>query len=451
MCVLEYQPNPERCATPVAQHMAQRPVLPTACVAACTHYLRTMFKILHTSDWHLGRGLYGQNRHTEFSAFLDWLLQRLRSEQTDALLVAGDVFDTTTPNHAAQELYYRFLAQVAATTHCRHMVIIGGNHDSASFLNAPKALLQALNVHVVGAACGDVADEVLLLRDGEQQLQAIVCAVPYLRDRDVRLSVGGESIADKSQALLEGISQHYQQALEIASDQRAALNPDAPIIAMGHLFTQGGITLEADGVRELYVGSLAHVDASCFQGFDYVALGHLHVPQTVAGQEHIRYSGSPLPMGFGEAKQQKQVLEIAFTGRLPHIHATHLPSFQVLERIVGHLAHIQTALNALMQAGSHAYVEVVYQGDVVVANLSEQLQALVANSHLRLLRVYNRQFQNKVMAYDANEIALPELGPQDVFEACMAQHQLDSAQQTELRLTYQQVLYELENDMGADS
>ena len=111
-----------------------------------------MLKILHTSDWHLGRSLYGQNRQAEFNAFLNWLMDLLQQERTDVLLIAGDVFDTITPNHAAQELYYRFLAQVAALGLCRHVVIIGGNHDSASFLNAPKSLLSALNVHVIGAS-----------------------------------------------------------------------------------------------------------------------------------------------------------------------------------------------------------------------------------------------------------------------------------------------------------
>ena len=163
-----------------------------------------MLKILHTSDWHLGRSLYGQNRQAEFNAFLNWLMDLLQQEQTDVLLIAGDVFDTITPNHAAQELYYRFLAQVAALGLCRHIVIIGGNHDSASFLNAPKSLLSALNVHVIGASIS-LEQEVLVLKDHEDKVCAIVCAVPYLRDRDVRMSVDGESSQDKSLALVNGI------------------------------------------------------------------------------------------------------------------------------------------------------------------------------------------------------------------------------------------------------
>ena len=402
-----------------------------------------MLKILHTSDWHLGRSLYGQNRQAEFSAFLNWLMDLLQQERTDVLLIAGDVFDTITPNHAAQELYYRFLAQVAALGLCRHVIIIGGNHDSASFLNAPKSLLSALNVHVIGASTA-LEQEVLVLKDHDDKASAIVCAVPYLRDRDVRMSVDGESSQDKNLALVNGIKAHYRDALNLAKQKQQKMGSAVPIIAMGHLFTQGGVTLDADGVRELYVGSLAHIGADCFDGYDYVALGHLHVPQTVGKQEHIRYCGSPIPMGFGEAKQQKQVIQVTFTGRLPEIQTINIPCFQPLQRIQGDLLHIQTELRQLMQAGSDAYVEVVYQGNEVVADLSEQLEALVLGSDLRLLRVYNRQFVNKVLVSAHDEAALPDLNPTEVFEACMVQHELNEAQKSQLRDSYQLVLHQVE-------
>ncbi|MBF0218653.1 MAG: exonuclease subunit SbcD, partial [Gammaproteobacteria bacterium] len=141
-------------------------------------------KFLHTSDWHLGRTLYGQKRYREFAAFLDWLYQILENEKVDALLVAGDIFDTSTPSNRAQELYYRFLCRVAASC-CRHVVVIAGNHDSPSFLNAPKELLRTLNVYVVGSVGDALADEVIVLRSSSQSklasTEAIVCAVPYLR------------------------------------------------------------------------------------------------------------------------------------------------------------------------------------------------------------------------------------------------------------------------------
>lgn len=107
-------------------------------------------RILHTADWHLGRALYQKKHYAEFEAFLDWLADPITEHAVDVLLIAGDVFDASTPSNRAQSLYYQFFNKVAQGS-CRHIVIIGGNHDSPSFLNAPKALLQALDVHVVGA------------------------------------------------------------------------------------------------------------------------------------------------------------------------------------------------------------------------------------------------------------------------------------------------------------
>ncbi len=161
-------------------------------------------KIIHTSDWHIGRTLYGRKRYEEFEAFLTWLAETIQQYEIDALLVAGDVFDTSAPSNRAQELYYRFLCRMAASS-CRHVVVIAGNHDSPSFLNAPKELLKALDVHVVGSVTSDPQDEVLVLRNQQDAPELIVCAVPYLRDRDIRVAEAGESVEDKERKLIDGI------------------------------------------------------------------------------------------------------------------------------------------------------------------------------------------------------------------------------------------------------
>ena len=139
--------------------------------------------------------------------------------------------------------------------------------------------------------------------DRNGQPEALVCAVPYLRDRDVRRASAGETIADKNRKLIEGIRKHYAAVCDLAAKQRESVGDDIPIIATGHLFVTGGRTTDGDGVRELYVGTLAHVDREIFPSvIDYLALGHLHVPQNLSGSDHQRYSGSPIPMGYGEVK-----------------------------------------------------------------------------------------------------------------------------------------------------
>ena len=272
--------------------------------------------ILHTSDWHLGRRLYGRMRYDEFEAFLTWLQGAISAQKVDVLIVAGDIFDTMTPSNKSQALYYEFLGKVSKSC-CEHIVIVAGNHDSPTFLDAPSNVLKFLNVHVIGTACEDLNDEVLVLDDADGTPHCIIAAVPYLRDRDVRSSSAGESADSKDANVIKGIRAHYDEVASIAKAQQAKLaeanQRHIPIIATGHLFAAGGTTTEDDGVRELYVGSLGKISADMFdEVFDYVALGHLHVPQRVGGRESIRYSGSPIAMGFGEAKQQKQVLLVQF-------------------------------------------------------------------------------------------------------------------------------------------
>ena len=179
-------------------------------------------RVLHTSDWHIGRTLYGRQRYEEFEAFLDWLAVLVEEENIDVLLVAGDVFDNSTPGNHAQELYYRFLCRVAASSN-RHVVVTAGNHDSPSFLNAPRELLKFLNVHVVGCASDPPADELIVINGPDREPRLIVCAIPYLRDREIRTAEAGESVEDKERKIIEGIRAHYRRVCEAAKEKRALL------------------------------------------------------------------------------------------------------------------------------------------------------------------------------------------------------------------------------------
>lgn len=413
-------------------------------------------RILHTSDWHLGRSLYGQKRYEEFDALLDWMIGTLAEQRIDILLIAGDVFDTGTPSNRAMQQYYRFLTRVSSTP-CRHVVIIGGNHDSPTFLNAPRELLKVLNVHVVGAKTDDLADEVIVLRDQHQQPIAIVCATPYLRDRDIRSAEAGESIEDKEQKLLLGIRAHYAAVTALAERMNASLaestQTDVPIIGMGHLFTAGGRTAEGDGVRPLYVGSLAHVGAGIFpDALDYVALGHLHVPQAVGGHEHIRYCGSPIAMGFGEALQQKSVCLVTFETRKPDLSLINIPCFQRLRQLRGNLPTLQSELQTLIQADTSVWVEVIYTGDDIVPDLREQLEQVVASDSsdqapvVTILRIKNQRLTVQALSGNNPGQTLDDLTPQDVFTKCLDANNVPEQQRPALQHAYQEILTQLQED-----
>jgi len=334
--------------------------------------------VLHTSDWHLGRMLYEKKRYDEHDAFLAWLLKQIRDYRVDVLVVAGDIFDTTTPSHRAQAQYYGFLRDLRQTG-CAHVVLIAGNHDSPTFLEAPRGLLQSMNVHVVGSISGSVEGEVLILRDQNDRPRIIVGAVPFLRDRDIRLAQSGETLQEKEENLARGIRNHYHNLCAYANALREAIDAQLPFLVTGHLFTSGGETIEGDGVRELYIGSLARLDRTIFpESIDYLALGHLHLAQTVGRNETRRYSGSPLPMGFGEVGREKSVSLVTFEGRSAKVEQLPVPVFQRLERVAGELGAIREALERLKAFYESVWVEVFYQGTENANTVSAAIDETVA-------------------------------------------------------------------------
>ena len=407
-------------------------------------------KILHTSDWHLGRSLYGRKRYHEFAAFLEWLADCIRQQDIDALLIAGDVFDTATPSNRAQELYYRFLCNVAGSC-CRNIVVIGGNHDSPSFLNAPRELLRVLNVHVVGAMTGNPEDEVIVLHDRHNRPEAIVCAVPYLRDRDIRTAEAGETVEEKGRKLIAGISMHYAEVCAIAEQRQQELG-DVPILAMGHLFTTGSTTVDGDGVRELYVGSLVHVGEDAFPAcIDYLALGHLHIPQLVGSCDHIRYSGSPIAMGYGEARQQKQVIAVTFKGRTAKVTEVPIPCFQALERLSGSLQDILDGISELKRRQSSSWLEIEYTGAEIVGNLRELIEESLFETSMEIRRIKNKRVVDRVINAINEDETLDDLNEQDVFIRCLDTYEVPDRERPELIRSYNEIRTSLaEQDRNAE-
>lgn len=408
-------------------------------------------KVLHTSDWHIGRALYGRKRYEEFEAFLNWLAGFIEEENIDVLLVAGDVFDNSAPSNHAQGMYYRFLGRVAAYSN-RHVVVTAGNHDSPSFLNAPRELLKFLNVHAVGCASEPPADELIVLAGPDQEPRLIVCAIPYLRDRDIRTAEAGESVEDKERKIIEGIRAHYRRVCEAAEEKRALLKKPVPIVAMGHLYAAGGQTVDGDGVRELYIGSLAQVRTDVFpECIDYLALGHLHIPQTVGGSDFIRYSGSPLPIGFGEAEQEKSAVLVEFSGIAPTVTRIPVPRFQELKTLRGDWQTIARGIDELKSGGSGAWLEIVYEGEDIAGSLRDRLDEAIAGTGIEILRVKNNRVLERAMSGMGTEETLDDLDVTDVFKRCLQAHDIPEDQRPALLSAYQEVVVSLsEADLRAE-
>jgi exonuclease SbcD len=288
-------------------------------------------------------------------------------------------------------------------------VIIAGNHDSPAFLEAPRGVLKEIGVHVVGAARSESESEVIALRNTAGDIELVVAAVPFLRDRDVRISTYGDSDADRDQALVQGVRDHYAA---VTAECLKQLPMGVPLVAMGHLFAAGSSVSSGDGVRELYIGSLGQVPCSVFpQDFDYVALGHLHRMQQAATLPEVWYSGSPLPMGFGEAAAEKFLRVLEFhpkdedtvdpaDGRdtaakkfAMRSETIAVPRFRRLASLSGDLDSLIRAVEReLLRLQEESpplgtWLEVIYQGNEIAPDLSERLARIVGGSKLEILRI----------------------------------------------------------------
>ncbi|OAD40682.1 exonuclease subunit SbcD [Polaribacter atrinae] len=286
-------------------------------------------KILHTADWHLGHRLHEQSQFEEQSLFLNWIETYIIEQKIDVLLISGDVFDTGSPSNQSLEMYYSFLVKLNGTT-CKSIIITGGNHDSPGTLNAPKQILGALSIKVIGKATEDIKDEVFEIEINNEKV--IIAAVPYLRDGDIRRAVAGETFDELTDKYKTALINHYNSA---AKQCETINKSNAPVIAMGHLFATGGSI--SDSEQNIYVGTLGHIGAQDFPTyFDYVALGHLHRPQIIGNNDKIRYSGSPNILSFSELKYDKKIIVLTIeNNKISSIEDAIIPHFRNFYKLEG--------------------------------------------------------------------------------------------------------------------
>ncbi|MBU0973279.1 MAG: exonuclease subunit SbcD [Proteobacteria bacterium] len=403
-------------------------------------------RIIHTSDWHLGQHFMGKSREPEHRAFLDWLLALISRSRADVLVVAGDIFDTGTPPSYARAMYNDFIVSLQQTG-CAVTVILGGNHDSAATLNEARELLACLNTRVVGSITKVPQDHVLVLRDRDGRPGALLCAVPFIRPRDLVTSLADQSGQDKKQALVEAIASFYDQVFSAACDLQETLGGKLPIIATGHLTMVGGSTSES--VREIYIGALDAFPAGKFPLADYIALGHLHHGQRVKGADHIRYSGSPIPLSFDEAKQEKQVLQVDFAQEgVPKICPIPIPCFRTLACVQGDLERIEQAIKDLaVPTGERSmWLEVVVATDDYLTDLVTRVQTLIdaQDRPIELLRIRRKPKAHEPGLITASKEKLEELKPREVFLRRLAKEEMDDRQKEGLLDLFKEILSQVE-------
>lgn len=398
-------------------------------------------KILHTADWHLGHRLHEQSQLEEQTLFLSWIEQYIIDEKIDVLLVSGDVFDTGTPSNQSLEMYYSFLVKLKATT-CKSVIITGGNHDSPGTLNAPKFLLDALAIKVVGKATEDIEDEVFEIEVNNEKV--IIGAVPFLRDGDIRRAVAGESFDELTDKYKNALINHYQ---DIAEQCKLINTSNVPVIAMGHLFATGGSI--SDSEQNIYVGTLGHIGAEDFPSyFDYIALGHLHRPQIIGENDKVRYSGSPNILSFSEISYDKKILVLTLEdSKISKVEDVVIPNFREFYKITGTLTECIEKFPELISNtyGLTPWVEIVLDEDNTVN--TDDLKKEASTYSFEILKISLKR-QRKIKGIEElleNTKSIKELLPTEVFKLKCEEMGFDLKQRPEVYDAFNEILQAVKN------
>ncbi len=377
-------------------------------------------RLLHTSDWHLGQTLHEFERDYEHQCFLDWLLGTLETEQVEALLIAGDIFDNANPSAAAQKQFYGFLTAAKRRVPHLNIVIIAGNHDSSGRLEAPGSLFAAFGATVVGNTRqhGEINLDRLVtpLKNRAGDIAAWGLTIPFLRPGDVPL------VETEGDRYLKGVELLYRQVLDQALSRR---QPGQAIIALGHCHMSGGQTSE-DSERRLVIGGAEALPVEIFDPvIAYAALGHLHRAQKVGGQKRVRYSGSPLPMSFTEIHYRHQVICIDLDGEaVRDIVSIPVPRFVELLRIPDQPAPIDVVLELLGKLtlpdapfNARPYLEVQVQLTGPEPGLAARIDAALDGKPVRRAKIRSFSPQSQAESGTAPP-SLDDLGrlqPDDIF------------------------------------
>lgn len=418
-------------------------------------------RVVHTADWHLGHTLHGFERSLEHERFLAWLLDLLAGSEdgrpADALLIAGDVFDSACPPVRAERQLYDFLAEARRRCPGLDVVVIGGNHDSAQRLEAAASLLRALGVHVVGnlpragrERALDTERLLVPLHDASGAVAAWAVAVPFLRPVDLPAAPAG---AAGPASLVGGVRQVYAEAVAAA---RARRQPGQALIALGHGTLAGG-RLSEQSERQLVIGGQHAIPADVFPAdLAYVALGHLHKAQHVE-RESIRYAGSPLPLSMTEVDYRHEVRVLDLEGEaLAAQRGAEIPRAVGMLRVPaagpGEVDEVLEALRALPAEGAGPlppYLEVRVRLGAPEPGLRRKVDEALEGRWARLVRLAIESGdpgQPLPEALSAAPRRLAELGPLEVFLRRYAQRHPDGEPSEPLLAAFGELLAQVQGE-----
>jgi exonuclease SbcD len=312
-------------------------------------------RILHTSDWHLGKRLMKLDRMEEHTAFLNWLIDTLKSEKIDLLLIAGDIFDVPNPPHQSLELFFSFLHRVSVETKTETL-IIAGNHDSGVLLDAPKELLKTHRVKVWGKLSQDPSDHWTTFNNVLN-----VCALPFFRSFELLPQGEGDAA--------EALKKYFHH------------DKSKPSLLLFHHIA--GVFESSQSEQVVSLSGLDSIPVELLRDFDYVALGHIHKPQKIS--ENAYYSGSPIPLRFSETLG-KSVMLLDLENSAFKINKLPLPVFRPLHLVKAELNNWKEKLEELpLSKGLTAMVEIQLSLKEPQLGISEEIREVLTKKGMELL------------------------------------------------------------------
>ena len=403
-----------------------------------------MIKIIHTADWHIGKILHRQDLNEDLNLFFVWLIEYIKFEKIDLLLVSGDIFDLANPSNRDTTTYYKMLYRLSELK--VKVIITGGNHDSISLLDAPSDLLDTLNITVVGGAKNNLEEEIIPFYNANNVLECVVLAVPFLRDKDLRQSLPAGEMPDKSSVIELAIKHHYAELIDLSNKKYGS---GVPVIAMGHLFMKGAIT--SDSERDIHIGNLSGIDRSVIHpDIDYMALGHIHKPQKVSNKENIRYCGSPIFLDFSERDYDKKVILIETDGvKIINIQSVPIPKSRDIVKFAGSLENVTKRLSLYKNTlPLCAFIEIEVLEpifDIKKIQELEDLREKTISDSFKILksRISFASTQNSEVSDLIQSKSITELSPLDIFRQKLSEGQLDESLFAELLDVYDELLQEL--------
>ncbi len=385
-----------------------------------------MLRIFHSADWHLGHQLHGVSRQQEHRHFLNWLLDELHSKQADALIVAGDIFDSANPSSAAQAQLYEFIVEARSRLPNLDIILVGGNHDSASRLDAPSPILNALGVTVVGGLPRDDRgnidwDRLLVpLTDAAGRIKAWCGAMPFLRNADLPPN------REDDDPLISGMKTLYADLFEQL--QQKAANAES-LILTGHCYMVNGAVSELSE-RKILGGNQHALPVGLFpDDIAYVALGHLHLAQKVGANEHIRYSGSPIPLSFDEVDYAHQVVQVDVKAGQPvetvavkvprSVQLLRIPNSKDFALLPEAIAQLENLVLDDLPIEQQPLLELRIRLEKLEPGLRQQIEQAIAKLPVRLLKISTAYSGSESSLADVKiEERLEELQALDVFQRC---------------------------------